>query len=55
MNWYNKKQIKSHIIKTASLGPSLSTQLDWRGQAEDCIEFGNFQRYVCDSQTIKVF
>ena len=55
MNWYPEKQVKNHIIKTASLGSSLSTKVDWRGQAEDCIEFGNFQRYVCDSQTIKVF
>ena len=63
MNWFDKALIKKHlfimfnrdIVKTASLGPSLSTQLDWKSQAEDSLEFGNFQRYVCDSQTIKVF
>ena len=44
-----------NVVKTASLGPSLSTQLDWKSQSEDYLEFGNFQRYVCDSQTVKIF
>jgi hypothetical protein len=66
MNWYSKQQLVDHIykmfrisnismVKTASLGQSLSTQLDWKGQVEDDLEFGNFQRYVCDSQTVKIF
>jgi hypothetical protein len=29
--------------------------LDWRGQAEDFLWFGDIQRYVFDSQTVKVF
>ena len=71
MNWFNKIQLIKHIIKlnrlttkgnnvsiiktAAILGPDPSTEFDWRHQLEDSIEFGNFQRYVCDSQTIKVF
>ncbi len=63
MNWFDKALIKKHlfmmsdksIVKIAALGPTLSTQLDWKSQTEDCFEFGNFQRYVCDSHTIKIF
>jgi len=67
MNWYHKSQIKEYLIKlskikdssllkTASiLGSNPITELDWKGQTEDEIELGNFQRYVCDSQTVKIF
>ena len=68
MNWYSKKQIDKHItklnnltnkkkmIKTASVQDGEpTTDLDWKDQSEDSIDFGNFQRYVCDSQTVKVF
>ena len=67
MNWFNKSQLVKHIIKldklfnkknmikTASLGPNPPSKLDWKHQTEDYVEFGNFQRYVCDSQTVKVF
>ena len=67
MDWYNKLQIFKHITKlsqitnndfiknSAIIGPDPSAKFDWKHQAEDCIEFGNFQRYICDSQTIKVF
>lgn len=63
----HKLFISKKTIKTASalesdntgtvskLGPTVSSELDWKQQAEDTLEFGNFQRYVCDSQTIKVF
>ena len=50
-----RRTTSKNIVKTASLGPSLSAQLDWKSQSEDSLEFGNFQRYVCDSQTIKIF
>ena len=68
MNWFNKTQLTQQMIKlenrsnkkemtkfAISLGPSLPSKLDWKHQTEDYVEFGNFQRYVCDSQTVKVF
>ena len=67
MNWYHKSQIKEHLIKLSKikdsrslkiasiLGPNPITELDWKGQTDDRIELGNFQRYVCDSQTVKIF
>lgn len=69
MNWFSKIQIIKHIIKlnqvpnqkkgtmktAASLGPNISTKLDWKHQTEDSLELGNFQRYICDSYTIRIF
>ena len=58
MNWYSKIQIKNFISlnKTSNKNSKIKTaSLDWKNQEDDRIELGNFQRYVCDSQTVKVF
>lgn len=68
MDWFNKLYFKSEFsknkksspkkgfVKTAQSKLSLpSDDLDWKSQAEDDIEFGNFARYVFDSQTVKIF
>lgn len=60
MNWFNRSQMIKHIIRLSKVSINkgaikTATKLDWKNQAEDYLEFGNFQRYVCDSQTIKIF
>ena len=57
MNWFDKTQLKGGMIKIAAQQNSdtLKTQLDWRGQVEDFLWFGDIQRYVFDSQTVKIF
>ena len=62
MSWYKDEKSKVRMIKTASYKlpkiasvPSVSTKLDWRDQSESYLWFGDIQRYVFDSQTVKVF
>jgi hypothetical protein len=67
MNWFITTQLKSELVKlgktkqqkgfilTASSPPAASAELDWKNQADSRTEIGNFQRYVCDSHTIKIF
>jgi hypothetical protein len=58
MNWFDKTNLKQEMIKISSAKDetdNLNTKLDWRGQAEDFLWFGDIQRYVFDSQTVKIF
>ena len=57
MNWFSKIQINTFIKlnKTSKKNIVKTAALDWKNQKEDYICMGNFQRYVCDSQTIKIF
>ena len=58
MNWFDKTQLKKSFIKISDVQTNRgkpSMQLDWRGQSEDFLWFGDIQRYVFDSQTVKIF
>jgi hypothetical protein len=58
MSWFDKTRVKQGFLKMAGASNNtgdLKTELDWRGQAEDFLWFGDTQRYVFDSQTVKIF
>ena len=64
MNWFSKAQLFSLLrisyksystIKTASTNDDGGTSYDWKNQMGNFVWFGDVNRYVMDSYTIKVY
>ncbi len=52
MNWFDKSIVKLSAYNEASPPKPV---LNWMGQTDDYMMFGDLQRYVFDSQTVKIF
>lgn len=68
MNWFNKKQLidllktsskiiasQKNIIKTSQSSVNEGNSYDWKNQMGTYVSFGDVNRYVMDSYTVKVY
>jgi hypothetical protein len=52
MNWFDRSIVKTSAYNQEEPPPPV---LNWMNQTDDYMMFGDLQRYVFDSQTVKIF
>ena len=61
MNWFDRLQLYKlaknsfSMTKTAAMAENDSTSYDWKNQMGNYLWFGDVNRYVMDSYTVKVY